>query len=67
MAKALQFGTTALEPGLSDPDRVRVRVGQRINNRGQERRILKSVGTDDPVKLANAYGRESLRPLIGVE
>ena len=33
----------------------------------QERRILKSVGTDDPVKLANAYGRESLRPLIGVE
>jgi len=33
----------------------------------QERRVLKSVGTDDPVKLANAYGRESLRPLIGVE
>jgi len=35
MEEALQFGTTALEPGLPDPDRVRVWVGQRINNRGQ--------------------------------
>jgi len=35
MKEVLQFGTTALEPGLPDPDRVRLRVGQPINNRGQ--------------------------------
>ena len=39
MEEALHFGTTALEPGLLDPDRVRVRVGQRINNRPSQSRL----------------------------
>ena len=35
METALPFGATALEPGPPDTGRVRIGMGQRISNRGQ--------------------------------